>query len=82
MLKKKNTEMYVKEIAKEFKVSQKAARSILIFAMKNTCRLIARGEDINFQHFGSIYFDKKVYGRYLAKGREEAIKKRNNNKNK
>jgi len=82
MLKKKNTEMYVKEIAKEFGVSQKAARSILIFAMKNVCRLIARGEDINLQHFGSIYFDKKVYGRYLAKGREEAVKRRNNNQNK
>lgn len=82
MLKKKNTEMYVKEIAKEFGVSKKAARSILIFAMKNVCRLIARGEDINLQHFGSIYFDKKVYSRYLAKGREEAVKRRNNNQNK
>ena len=81
MLEKKNTEKYVKEISKEFGVSKKAARSILIFAMKNVCRLIARGEDINLQHFGSIYFDKKSYGRYLVKGREEAIKRRINNKN-
>ena len=65
MLDKKTTNSYVAEIAKEFGVTKKAARTILIFAMKNITRMVRKGEDIHLQHFGSIYFDKKSFTSYL-----------------
>jgi nucleoid DNA-binding protein len=79
MLKKKNNEAYVAEIAKEFGISKKAVRSILNFGMKNVCRMIARGEDIHLNHFGTFYFNKKAFAEYLKKGREIAKENRNNN---
>lgn len=79
MLKKRNTESFAKEIAKELGVSQKAVRSVLSFGMKNVCRMIARGEEIHLDHFGRFYFDKKAFGAYLKKGREIANERRNSN---
>lgn len=79
MLKKRNTESFAKEIAKELGVSQKAVKFILSFGMKNVCRMIARGEEIRLDHFGHFYFDKMAYGAYLKKGRDLANEKRNSN---
>lgn len=79
MLKKRNTESFAKELAKEFGVTQKSVKSLLSFSMKNVCRMIARGEEVNLDHFGHFYFNKKAYGAYLKKGRELANEKRNSN---
>lgn len=79
MLKRKNTESFSKEIAKELKISQKAVKNILVFGMKNICRMIEKGEEIRLDHFGTFYFNKKSYGAYLKKGREMANEKRKNN---
>lgn len=79
MLKKRNTASFAKELAKEFGVSQKSVKSLLSFSMKNVCRMIARGEDIQLDHFGTFYFNKEAYGKYLKKGRELANERRNSN---
>lgn len=67
MYSKKNVEKYVKRIAKEHGVTQKVARQILVYGMKNITKLIEAGEDIRLQHFGNFYFDKKAYAAYLKK---------------
>jgi nucleoid DNA-binding protein len=79
MLDKKNTKSYVNEISKEFGISKKAAQSILSFGMKNVCRLIARGEEIRLDHFGTFYFNKKAFSKYLKAGRDDAKERRKNN---
>jgi len=64
---KKKTEDYVAQVAKEHGITKKAARQIITFGMKNICRLIARGEDIQLQHFGSFYFEKRPFSAYQQK---------------
>ena len=75
MLSKKTTNDYVAEVAKEFGITKKAARQILMFGSKNICRMIKKGEDVQLQHFGSIYFNKKAYSMYLKKMRENEFNK-------
>ena len=70
MLNKKTTSDYVNELSKEFGVSKKAVRAILAYGTKNMCRMIKQGEDVQLQHFGSIYFNKKAFGYYLNKVNE------------
>lgn len=65
MFSKKSTEHYVKRVAQEHGITQKAARKILNYGMRNVCLIINKGEDLNLQHFGSFYFDKKAYSSYL-----------------
>jgi len=75
MLSKKTTNSYVNEVAKEFGITKKAARQILMFGAKNICRMIKRGEDIQLQHFGSIYFNKKAYSMYISKIKKSEFNK-------
>jgi len=79
MLSKKTTNDYVNEVAKEFGITKKAARQILMFGMKNICRMIKKGEDIQLQHFGSIYFNKKAYSMYISKLKKSGINKSSGN---
>lgn len=81
MLDKKTTKDYVNEISKEFGITKKAARTIITFGMKNICRMIKRGEDIQLQHFGSIYFNKKAYSHYLQKVNQSEKKSNNHSDN-
>lgn len=74
MLEKKKTEDYISEIAKKHNISKKATKTILVYAMKNVCRMISRGEDINLNHFGNFYSNKKAFANYLKKAREKSKK--------
>lgn len=65
MLNKKTTKDYVAELAKEYNLPKKTVQKLLVFGTKNMCRMIRAGEDIQLQHFGSIYFDKKAYAKYI-----------------
>jgi nucleoid DNA-binding protein len=67
MYNKKRVDDYTKAIAKEHGITKKQAREIIMYAMKNVCQMIRKGEDIQLQHFGSIYFNKKSYSNYLRK---------------
>ena len=78
MFNKKTVGMYAKALAKEHGITQKKAREIVTFAMKNITQMIEEGEDIQLQHFGSIYFDKKAYSFYLQKLKTSEGKTSNN----
>lgn len=54
-----NTGTFSKQIAKEFGVSQKQARKVLMIATTNLCKMIERGEEIKIKRFGRIYFLKE-----------------------
>lgn len=86
MYNKKKVDNYTKAIAKEHGITRKQAREILMYAMRNICQIMKEGEDVQLQHFGSIYFDKKAYSHYLQKLKTSETKSNNRpfrtNKNK
>lgn len=78
MLSKKRIDDYAGIVAKEHGITKKKAREIITFGMKNICRMIANGQDVQLQHFGSFYFNKKAYSSYLQKLKTSEKKQINN----
>ena len=65
MLDTKKTKDYVDALAKKHNLSKKAVQKLLTYGMKNICQIIKDGEDVQLQHFGSIYFNKQAFKNFL-----------------
>ena len=78
MLNKKVTKDYVDELAKKHKLPKKTVQKILQYGMKNVCRMIYAGEDIQLPHFGTFYYNKEFYANYLKAVRNAKDKQNNN----
>lgn len=77
MLEKKNIDSYVKELAKKHGLKKSQVKTILKLGMNNIVDMINKGEDIQLQHFGSFYFEKRSYANYLKTKRKNSEQKFN-----
>jgi len=67
MLSKKYIKNYTELLSNIHGIPKKNVHKILMYGMANTCKMIKLGEDVHLEHFGSFYFDKKAYSKYLKK---------------
>jgi len=65
MLDIKSSKDYVKELSLKYGLPKKIIQKLLTYGLKNICQMIKEGEDIQLQHFGSIYFNKQAYLNFL-----------------
>lgn len=49
---------YTHELAKKHGMKEKDVRKLLVWAVRNMCKMIERGEEVRIKGFGRIYFNK------------------------
>lgn len=69
MLQKKTTKDYVKVLAEKYNLTHDQVRKILNYGGVNITKMIEDGEDVFIKHFGSIYFEKTSYAKYIKAAR-------------
>jgi len=65
MLEPKTTKDYAKKLSEKYGIPRIIIQKLITYGMKNICQMIKKGEDIQLQHFGSIYFNKSAYKNFL-----------------
>jgi len=65
MLAIKKTKDYVALLSEKYGLPKKTVQQLLTYAVKNICQIIKEGEDVQLQHFGSIYFNKQAFKNFL-----------------
>jgi len=51
---------YTHAIAEKHGMKEKDVRKLLVWAVRNMCKMIERGEEVRIKGFGRIYFNKKL----------------------